>query len=125
MVTNTGDITVKCGLCHKEIKERSEIHQGQASFILVCSECYILFPNEEIQIAFKLFIAYGGYFGKLKTPHLSVNEILKKFLLEYKSKGKKFNLKDIEKFNLTLLHRALLYGITIQEYVQGLEILSK
>ncbi len=125
MATSTGDIIVKCGLCHKEIKERSEIHQEQLSLILVCSECCLLFPNEEVQIAFKLFVAYGGYFGKLKSPQLSVNEILKNILMEYKSKDKKVRLEDVEEFNLTLLHRALLYGITIQEYVQGLEILSK
>ena len=125
MVTYFGDNIVKCSLCHKEIKGRSEIHQEQAHFILVCSECCILFTNEEIQIALKLFLAYGGYFGKLISPNLSVDETLRDILIEFKSKDKKVRLEDVEEFNLALLHRALLYGITIQEYTQALEILSQ
>jgi len=125
MVIHTGDIVVKCGLCHKEIKKGEKIYQSKTYFIFVCSECCILFTDEEVEIALMVFLGYGGYFGKLRSSNTSTKEVFKDVLMELKSKNKKISPEDMDDFNITLLHRALLYGITIKEYVQGLEILSK
>ena len=67
-----------------------------------------------------LFLAYGGYFGKLKEEKFSVYKTLKKLISRIQPGRNPDTLIDL---NIKKMHQALLYGVTPQQLIQGLKIL--
>jgi hypothetical protein len=111
---------VKCGICRNEIKRGASIYQEGLTFGIVCEHCYKHNSKEDLELMANLFLAYGGYFGKVKPYKFSVYKIIKKLMLKIEP-GK--NLDTLIALNIKMMHQALLYGITPQEFIQGLKIL--
>ena len=111
-----GDI-VKCGICHTEIVSSASIYQEGFHFGLVCEECYKNNSPEDLELMANMFIAYGGYFGKLKIADFSLNKLLEQIVSKVENK------ENVEELHFTYMHHALLNGITPKQFVQGLRIL--
>ncbi|MFX0005449.1 MAG: hypothetical protein ACFFA7_06200 [Promethearchaeota archaeon] len=111
---------IKCGICRNEIKRGASIYQEGLSFGVVCEECYKNNSQEDLELMANLFLAYGGYFGKLKQNKFSVYKIIKKLMVKFQP-GK--DLDSLIDINIKMMHQALLYGVTPQELIQGLKIL--
>ncbi|MFX1269829.1 MAG: hypothetical protein ACFFAK_17855 [Promethearchaeota archaeon] len=69
-----------------------------------------------------LFNAYGGYFGKYKKLKSSVFKRLKELNEADMSKESISSASD--EINLQLLHAALLFGFSPQEYFQGIRYIN-
>ena len=112
--------TVKCGICHGEIVDRAQIYQAGINLGVVCSECYKHFSAEDLEMMANMFIAYGGYFGMLKDSDFSLVKTLE-IVLKNGLKEKK--IVNTEQINIRLMHKALLHGISPEEYIQNLSVL--
>lgn len=116
--------SIKCSVCHADLKESTMVRQVGYLFGVVCDECYHRFSECDIELMTNMFIAYGGYFGKLRrnradfTPERILTEIFE----ELKRNGRKLNSTDL---NVRLMHKALLYGLTPNEYVEELKKLAE
>ncbi|MHA2036235.1 MAG: hypothetical protein ACW98X_07365 [Promethearchaeota archaeon] len=111
---------VKCGICRVEIVDRAQIYQAGINLGVICSACYQSFSTEDIEMMANMFIAYGGYFGMLKDSSFSFLKTLENLL----KKGlKKKEVITSEQINVRLMHKALLHGISPQQYVQNLTLL--
>ncbi len=106
--------TLKCAICHNDIKEHNHLYQSERNKSIVCPRCWKLFSKEDIELIIDLFFAYGGYFGKNHSSDFSLNEILKDLIQEPENKY------DLEVLNIKLLHKALLCGITPEGFVKKL-----
>ena len=111
---------VKCGICRNEIKRGASIYQEGLTFGVVCENCYKNNSREDLELMANLFLAYGGYFGKLKEKRFSVYKIIKKLISKIQP-GKESD--TLIEMNIKMMHQALLYGVTPQELIQGLKIL--
>jgi hypothetical protein len=114
--------SIKCGICRAEIRRDAIIFQEGLHYGIVCSKCHDSTSKEDLELMANMFLAYGGYFGKLKDPDFSIGEILKELLKENDVNTKNASLEDL---NVRLLHCALLHGLTPQQFIRGLEILIK
>ena len=112
--------SVKCGICRNEIQRGASIYQEGLSFGVVCEKCYKNNSHEDLELMANLFLAYGGYFGKLKEEKFSVYKTLKKLISRIQPGKKPDTLIDL---NIKMMHQALLYGVTPQQLIQGLKIL--
>ena len=102
-----------CGICHKKIKQGAAVYHEGFHFELICSHCYSINPDEDIELIANMFLAFGGYFGMLRDPVFPVNEMLKCFLKEIQAnKGAMRS----ECLKIKLLHLALLHGATPEEF---------
>lgn len=110
--------TLKCGICRADIVDKSFIYQSKSYGALICQDCCNMFSKEDIELILDLFIAYGGYFGKLKPSDFSLVLMLDK--LEKKD-GRA--TAPFEKLTVIFFHNALLHGISPQEYINQLEAL--
>jgi len=111
---------IKYGICRSEIKKGAQIYQEGLHFGIVCSQCHNNISKEDLELMANMFLAYGGYFGKLKDPRFSIGAILKDLLKENKVDK---TCASIDELNIKLLHRALIHGLTPQQFIRGLEIL--
>jgi hypothetical protein len=112
--------SVKCGICHVEIVDRAQIYQAGINLGVVCSECYKHFSAEDMEMMANMFIAYGGYFGMLKDSDFSLVKTLENVLKNSLKEKKAVNTEHI---NIRLMHKALLHGISPEEYIQNLNVL--
>ena len=104
-----------CGICHRKIEPDELITQDKTYFSVVCINCHNTFPEKDIGLIIGLFISYGGYFGKLRNSASDFD--LRSLIIE--STG---NL-QIKEIRLLLMHVALLYGITPDQFNNMLELL--
>ena len=111
---------VKCGICREEIVDRAQIYQAGISLGVVCSDCYKQFPAEDLEMMANMFIAYGGYFGMLKDSDFSLVKTLETVL---KNGLREKKIVNTEQINIRLMHKALLHGISPEEYIQNLSLL--
>ena len=109
---------LKCGICRADIADKSFIYQSKSYGALVCLDCCNKFSKEDIELILDLFIAYGGYFGKLKPSDFSLVSILDKL-----EKKDGHVIGPFEKLTVIFFHNALLHGITPIEYINQLEAL--
>ncbi len=114
------DHSVKCGICHGEIIDRAQIYQAGINLGVVCSSCYKHFSTEDLEMMANMFIAYGGFFGMMKDSSFSVLKILENIL---KNGLKENKLVNTEQINIKLMHKALLHGISPEQYIQNLAFL--
>jgi len=121
MITESQDYgqSIKCSICRHEIKDRATLCQTGVNYGIVCVECYQKFSSEDLELMANLFIAFGGYFGQYQRSEFSILRILKAIHMDllpvYEEKG-------IEELNIRMLHRALLHGISPEEYIESLEL---
>ena len=115
MVMYNGDQIFRCGVCHEEIRPDEIIFQDITHFRLVCSTCNSIFTEEELELVINIFLSHGGYFGKKKNKSSSFD--LLDTIVEL---GSKLNLYEMK---ISLLHKALLYGVTPKEHIKQLELL--
>ncbi|MFW9874629.1 MAG: hypothetical protein ACFFG0_16100 [Candidatus Thorarchaeota archaeon] len=111
---------IRCGICRNEITRGASIYQEGLTFGVVCEQCYKSNSTEDLELMANLFLAYGGYFGKLKSKKFSVYKTIKKLIAEYQ-KNTEPNL--LIEMNIKMMHQALLYGVTPQELIQSLKTL--
>ena len=114
------DRSVKCGICHGEIVDRAQIYQAGINLGVVCRECYKHFSANDLEMMANMFIAYGGYYGMLKDSNFSLVKTLENVL---KSSLKKKQIVNTEQINIRLMHKALLHGISPEQYVSKLNLL--
>lgn len=110
--------TQKCGICHSEILNPSNLCQSELLHIPVCNTCENKFSKEDIELALTILTNYGGYFGLYSSENYSLLEDIKQII------KKKISIDDQEGLNyinIGLLHNALLYGFTPEEYISKLE----
>jgi len=112
--------SVKCGVCHMGIVDRAQIYQAGINLGVVCSDCYKLFSVEDLEMMANMFIAYGGYFGMLKDSNFSLVKTLETIL---KSSLREKKIVNTEQINIRLMHKALLHGISPEQYIQELTLL--
>ncbi|MFW9819640.1 MAG: hypothetical protein ACFFE5_08530 [Candidatus Thorarchaeota archaeon] len=111
---------VKCGICRNEIKRGALIYQEGLSFGVVCETCYKNNSKQDLELMANLFLAYGGYLGKLNQNKFSLYKTIKKLMAKFQP-GK--DLDTLIELNIKMMHQALLYGVTPQELINGLKIL--
>lgn len=114
--------TVSCGICKRNIIRGASIYKEGLSFGVACERCYKNNSLEDLELMANMFLAYGGYFGKLREKRFSVNKTIKKLMLKFQTGKKLDRLIDV---NIKMTHQALLYGVTPQELIQGLKNLLK
>ena len=107
----------RCDVCQEEIKFKATIYDSGVNHRVICELCYKRFPKNDLELMLNLFNAYGGYFGKFKKLKSSVYKRLR----EYNENGFKNNDSSrANQINLQLLHAALLFGFTPQEYFRSI-----
>jgi hypothetical protein len=124
MITDSQYYThvVKCSLCHHEIKERATLYPTGFEVKIVCVDCYRRFSEKEIELIANLLRAFGGYFGQYRRGTISIVKILKAIHTDLLSVYKDAEAVQI---NIRMLHKALLHGITPNEYIANLELIFK
>jgi len=65
-----------------------------------------------------LFLAYGGYFRKLKSVPFSLEDTLKEIINDAGNKDGEFDFGEV---NSRMIHKALLHGHSPQEYIDVLK----
>ena len=122
MITESQDYgrTIKCSICRHEIKDRATLCQTGVNYGIVCVDCYQKFSAEDLELIANLLTAFGGYFGQYQRSEFSILRILKAIHVDllpvYEENG-------IEELNIRMLHRALLHGISPEEYIENLELI--
>ena len=110
-------VKLECGICHCEIVSSASIYQEGFNFGVVCKKCYENNSPEDIELMANMFLAYGGYFGKLKNPDFSLYKLLKQIVSKVENK------ENVEELHIKGMHYALLNGVTPKQFIQGLRIL--
>jgi len=111
---------VKCVLCQNNTKLDVRIKKIGNSFGTVCEECAKTFNDEEIELMYNMFTAFGGYFGKMSNSKELSYSRLEEIAKDYKERNKDIN--NIEN-DIKTLHSAFLFGISPQQLVKGLKLL--
>ena len=112
-------VSLKCTLCRSSISNSSEVYQSKTTFGTVCSICKSKFSEDDIELMLRLFLAYGGYFAELRENRQDVRVLISEMLRILDKKGGKISFEEI---NLKMIHKALLYGFTPEEYIEELEL---
>ncbi len=112
--------SIKCGICQVWIVDRAHIYQAGINLGVVCVDCYKHFSTEDLEMMANMFIAYGGYFGMLKDSSFSLLKTLENVL---KNGLKEKKIVNTEQINIKLIHKALLHGISPEEYIQDPSVL--
>ncbi len=122
MITESQDFgqSIKCSICRHEIKDRATLCQTGVNYGIACVECYRKFTSEDLELMANLFTAFGGYFGQFRRSEFSILRILKAIHTDllpiYEENG-------VEELNIRMLHRALLHGISPEEYIENLKFI--
>lgn len=116
-ITHQSSDILKCGICHTEIVTSATIYQEGFHFGVVCEKCYKSNSPEDLELMSNMFLAFGGYFGKLKTSDFSLYKILEQIASKVQKK------ENVEELHIKYMHQALLNGITPKQFVQGLRII--
>ncbi|MFX1478034.1 MAG: hypothetical protein ACFFCI_07865 [Promethearchaeota archaeon] len=114
--------SIKCSICRNEIRERATFYQSGITCGVICVDCYKRFSNEDLDLIANLFLAYGGYFGQYKRSQFSILKILQAI---YEDLFPLYRKRGLEELNIRMLHKALLHGISPQEYIENLNLLIK
>jgi len=104
--------SVYCGICNSQIKNHGAIKQIGMNLSIVCMDCAEEFEDEEIELMGNIFMAFGGYYGKLKQSNEHSRQKLKEIVKGYIAKGR--DLSKMEN-DLTVLHQIFLYGISLTQ----------
>lgn len=108
---------VKCGICRNEITRGASIYQEAFSFGVVCEKCYKANSPEDLELMANMFLAFGGYFGKLQPKDFSLYNILEIIASKVQNK------ENVEELHIKYMHHALLHGVTPKQFITGLRIM--
>jgi len=109
---------IKCAICHSDINNYSKIYQSDPNFGVICGNCRNRFTKEDLELISSLFLAYGGFLGKLKRSQFSIIEVIKDLSKELVEQNDSLS---IENLNIKVLHKALVHGITPNEFIELLK----
>jgi predicted amidophosphoribosyltransferase len=113
--------SVKCKLCQAEVKKTSQIVKLGTNYGVICSDCAEELSHTDRELIYNMCVAFGGYYGKLRTPTTNNYKIIKSLAEQYQINNRAINVTSLD---VHILHRAFLYGISPSQIVQGLKILS-
>ncbi len=113
---------VQCRICHNDTKKQSKIVKLGNNYGIICSECSKMFSLEDIDLMYNMFTAFGGYFGMLKDTVSSTYKIITNLVKEYNIQEKDLKATEVD---VKVLHKALLYGITPRQLIQGVRLLHE
>ena len=113
--------SVKCKLCQNNVKKTSQIVKLGTNYGVICSDCAEEFSPKDRELIYNMFTAFGGYYGKLRTPTTNNYKIIKSLADQYQLVNKEINITSLD---VRVLHMAFLYGISPSQIIQGLRILS-
>ena len=113
--------SVKCKLCQTEVKKTSQIVKLGANYGVICSDCAEEFSPKDRELIYNMMVAFGGYYGKLRTPTTNNYEIIKLLSEQHQLANREISIASLD---VRVLHKAFLYGISPSQVVQGLKILS-
>ncbi len=113
---------VQCRICHNDTKKQSKIVKLGNNYGIICSECSKMFSLEDIDLMHNMFTAFGGYFGMLKDTLSSTYKIITNLVKEYNIQEKDLKATEVD---VKVLHKALLYGITPRQLIQGVKLLNE
>ena len=111
---------IKCVLCRNNTKLDVKIKKIGNTFGTVCEDCAKAFNDEEIELMYNMFTAFGGYYGKMSNSKELSYSKLEEIAKDYKEQYRDIN--DVEN-DVKTLHSAFLYGISPQQLVKGLKLL--
>ncbi|MEJ2296444.1 MAG: hypothetical protein P8Y23_16965 [Candidatus Lokiarchaeota archaeon] len=112
--------SVRCKLCHSNVKKTSHIVKLGTNYAVICSDCAEDFSPSDRDLIHNMCVAFGGYFGKLRTSKTNDYKIIKSLLKEYRITKKEGNIISLD---VRILHKAFLYGISPSQIMQDLCIL--
>ncbi|MFX0141634.1 MAG: hypothetical protein ACFFDN_48805 [Candidatus Hodarchaeota archaeon] len=115
-VSHTHSVNI-CGICRAEITNEASIYQEGLHLGVVCADCYKNNSKEDLELMANMFFAYGGYFGMLKEGNFSVYKVLKELTSEIEEQET-----SLDEINVKMMHRALLHGITLHQFIEGLKL---
>ncbi|MFX0033942.1 MAG: hypothetical protein ACFE8E_13015 [Candidatus Hodarchaeota archaeon] len=113
---------IQCVICCHDTKRQTKIVNLENKFVVICWNCHEKFTHKELELMNNLFIAFGGYFGKLKTSKSSRYKVIKELIREFNIQSKDTTETEL---NVKVLYRALLFGITPSQLVQGIKLLNE
>jgi hypothetical protein len=114
--------SVKCKLCQNKVKKTSQIVKLGTNYGVICNDCAEEFSPIDRDLIYNMFIAFGGYYGKLRTPTTNNYKIIKSLSSQHQITKREINIASLD---VRVLHKAFLYGISPSQVVQGLRILSE
>ena len=112
--------SVKCKLCQTDVKKTSQIVKLGTNYGVICSDCAEEFSPKDRELIYNMCIAFGGYYGKLRTPTTNNYKVIKSLAEQYQIARGEINVASLD---VRVLHKAFLYGISPSQIVQGLSIL--
>ena len=113
--------SVKCKLCQANVKKTSQIVKLGTNYGVICSDCAEEFSHADRELIYNMCLAFGGYYGKLRTQTTNNYKIIKSLGELYQIKNGAISITSLD---VRILHQAFLYGISPTQIVQGLRILS-
>jgi hypothetical protein len=106
---------IKYAICHQPIYDLSRVYQPYKHLGVICTKCCQRFSKQDTELILSLFMVYGGYFGKIEKHQFSLLEELQKRMNNRKVLK---DSKQLEEINSYLLYRALLHGVTPEEFLK-------
>jgi len=113
---------IQCAICSHDTKQKAKIVNLENKFVVICWNCDEKFTHKELELMNNLFIAFGGYFGKLKTSKSSRYKVIKQLIKEFNIQSKDTTETEI---NVRVIYRALLFGVTPSQLIQGIRLLNE
>jgi hypothetical protein len=113
--------SVKCKLCKAEVKKKSQIVKLGTNYGVVCNDCAEEFSPNDRELIYNMLVAFGGYYGKLRTPSTNNYKVIKALAEEYQIANGKINIASLD---VRILHKAFLYGISPSQVIQGFKLLN-
>ena len=118
MINRPDNITadhIKCVICHSDIKTYSNVYQSDVNFGIICNNCKKRFTKEDLELISSLFLAYGGFLGKFERSQFSIADVITDLSKEIAQNNNNLSLENL---NIKALHKALVHGITPDEFVE-------
>jgi hypothetical protein len=110
--------SLKCAICHADIKDNSSIYQSKLNFGIICANCLKIFSLQDIELISNIFLVYGGFYGQYEKTNISIDNLFYDLLIKL---GHKEGELDINEINVKLLHHLLLFGFTPEDYLNLLD----
>jgi hypothetical protein len=112
----------QCAICRIDAKQGAKIVPIGTEHHVICHTCSEAFSLQDLELMHNMFTAFGGYFGMMRGYKSSTYHVISQLIEEYNLYGKVLKTTEID---VKVLHKALLYGITPRQLVQGVRLLNE